>query len=161
MTEVLRLSLRELARALRAGQLSAAEVVAAAIDRHERFGARLDAYKLWAPERALEGARASDAALADGSAAPLTGIPFSIKDLYGWEGAPTFAGTPRALPEPWSENAWLVARMLEAGAVPVGKTHMVEMAFGGVGLNPHWGTPWNPWDASAHRIPGGSSSVPA
>jgi aspartyl-tRNA(Asn)/glutamyl-tRNA(Gln) amidotransferase subunit A len=40
----------------------------------------------------------------------------------------------------------------------VGKTHTVELAFGGVGINPHWDTPWNPWDADTHRIPGGSSA---
>jgi len=42
--------------------------------------------------------------------------------------------------------------------VVMGKSHTVELAFGGLGVNPHWGTPSNPWDARAHRIPGGSSS---
>ena len=82
----------------------------------------------------------------------------SVKDLYGVGGLPTFVGTRRQLPEAWSTDAWLVARLHEAGAVTVGKTHMVEMAFGGVGINPNWETPWNPWDAETHRIPGGSSS---
>jgi aspartyl-tRNA(Asn)/glutamyl-tRNA(Gln) amidotransferase subunit A len=45
-----------------------------------------------------------------------------------------------------------------AGACIVGKTHTVELAFGGVGINPHWETPWNPWDADTHRVPGGSSA---
>lgn len=81
-----------------------------------------------------------------------------MKDLYGMDGLPTFAGTPRQLPERWSRDAWLVWRLREQGAVFVGKTHTVEMAFGAVGLNPHRGTPRNPWDADVHRIPGGSSS---
>ena len=42
--------------------------------------------------------------------------------------------------------------------VITGKTHTVEIAFGGIGTNPHWGTPRNPWDAETHRVPGGSSS---
>ena len=51
------------------------------------------------------------------------------------------------------------ARLRAAGAIIVGRTGMVEFAFGGVGINPHYGTPKNPWDrASGGRIPGGSSS---
>jgi len=42
--------------------------------------------------------------------------------------------------------------------VLAGKTHMVEFAFGGAGVNHHYGTPWNPWDADVQRLPGGSSS---
>ena len=131
----------------------------AALDRHARFGERLQAYKIFDAERALESARAADRLLAnDGDAPPLAGIPISVKDLYGVDGLPTFAGTPRQLPEEWSRDAWLVAQLRGAGAITVGKTHMVEMAFGAVGINPHWGTPWNPWDDEMHRIPGGSSS---
>ena len=42
--------------------------------------------------------------------------------------------------------------------MPLGKTQMVEFAFGTWGANPHLGTPWNPWDLAVHRVPGGSSS---
>ena len=42
--------------------------------------------------------------------------------------------------------------------VITGKIHMIEFAFGGTGHNSHWGAPYNPWDAAAHRAPGGSSS---
>jgi aspartyl-tRNA(Asn)/glutamyl-tRNA(Gln) amidotransferase subunit A len=51
-----------------------------------------------------------------------------------------------------------VARLRAAGAILVGRTNMVEFAFGGVGLNPHYGTPKNPWDRATGRVPGGSSS---
>jgi aspartyl-tRNA(Asn)/glutamyl-tRNA(Gln) amidotransferase subunit A len=51
-----------------------------------------------------------------------------------------------------------VARLRAAGAVFIGRTNMVEFAFGGVGLNPHYGTPRNPWDRKTGRVPGGSSS---
>jgi aspartyl-tRNA(Asn)/glutamyl-tRNA(Gln) amidotransferase subunit A len=95
--------------------------------------------------------------LARGDAPPLCGIPISVKDLYGVRGTPTFAGTARRLPASWESEGWLVARLREQGAVMVGKTHTVELAYGAVGINPHWGTPRNPWDAEAHRIPGGSS----
>jgi aspartyl-tRNA(Asn)/glutamyl-tRNA(Gln) amidotransferase subunit A len=51
-----------------------------------------------------------------------------------------------------------VARLRAAGAVFIGRTNMVEFAFGGVGLNPHYGTPKNPYDRGTGRVPGGSSS---
>ena len=92
------------------------------------------------------------------SLGPLCGIPISVKDIYGTSGLPTFAGSNRQLPESrWSRDAWLVARARKAGAVIMGKTHTVEFAYGGVGLNPKSGTPRNPWDYDADRIPGGSS----
>ena len=152
-------SIAEIASALRRGEFSARELMTAALDRHSQFGERLQAYKLFDAESALESANAADQLLAsDSHAPPLTGIPMSVKDLYGVDGLPTFAGTPKQLPEKWSRDAWLVARLRAAGAITVGKTHMVEMAFGGVGINPHWATPRNPWDDETHRIPGGSSS---
>ena len=49
-------------------------------------------------------------------------------------------------------------RLLDAGFIPVGRTNMTEFAYSGVGLNPHYGTPLNPWDRETGRIPGGSSS---
>ena len=159
MNEMLSRSIADIASALRSGEFSATELMTAALDRHGQFGERLQAYKLFDADRALESAREADQLLASGDdAPPLTGIPISVKDLYGVDGLPTFAGTPRQLPEKWSRDAWLVAQLRGAGAITVGKTHMVEMAFGGVGINPNWDTPWNPWDAETHRIPGGSSS---
>ncbi len=89
---------------------------------------------------------------------PLEGVPVSIKDLYGASGWDTFAGSPQPLPRRFARDGWLVRRMRAAGAWPTGKTHTVEFAFGGIGTNPHWPTPRNPWDAAMHRVPGGSSS---
>jgi aspartyl-tRNA(Asn)/glutamyl-tRNA(Gln) amidotransferase subunit A len=151
-------SLASIAVALRARRLSATELMEAALARHSEYGAKLHAYKYLDAEGALAGARSADARLAGGDAPPLCGIPVSVKDLYGVDGMPTFAGSARRLPEkPWSYDAWLIERLRQAGAVIVGKTHTVEFAYGGVGMNPHWGTPWNPWDAEVARIPGGSS----
>ncbi|QOG20847.1 amidase family protein [Bradyrhizobium sp. SEMIA] len=52
----------------------------------------------------------------------------------------------------------MVRRLREAGAIIVGRTTMTEFAFSGLGLNPHFGTPANPWERDQRRIPGGSSS---
>jgi len=82
----------------------------------------------------------------------------SAKDLYGVPGLPTFAGSSRELPAQWQTPGPVVNALLSQSAVVTGKTHTVEFAFGGIGSNPHWGTPRNPWDARDHRVPGGSSS---
>lgn len=90
---------------------------------------------------------------------PVEGIPVSVKDLYDVAGDVTRAGS-KVLDDaaPARADAPAVARLRAAGAVIVGRTNMVEFAFGGVGLNPHYGTPRNPYDRKAGRVPGGSSS---
>jgi aspartyl-tRNA(Asn)/glutamyl-tRNA(Gln) amidotransferase subunit A len=88
---------------------------------------------------------------------PLAGIPISVKDLFDVAGQVTRAGsTVLADAAPAAHDAPAIARLRAAGAVIVGHTNMTEFAFSGLGLNPHFGTPANPWDKD--RIPGGSSS---
>lgn len=92
-------------------------------------------------------------------ARPLAGIPVSVKDLFDVAGQVTTAGsTVLAKAAPAQADAAAVARLRAAGAVLVGRTNMVEFAFSGVGINPHYGTPVNPADPVTERIPGGSSS---
>lgn len=90
---------------------------------------------------------------------PVEGIPVSVKDLYDVAGDVTRAGS-KVLDDapPAKFDAPAVARLRAAGAVIVGRTNMVEFAFGGLGLNPHYGTPKNPFDRATGRVPGGSSS---
>ena len=85
------------------------------------------------------------------------GLPISLKDLFDVAGDVTRAGS-KAFSRLAGEDAKAVARLRAAGAIFVGRTNMVEFAFGGVGLNPHYGTPKNPWDRRNGRVPGGSSS---
>jgi aspartyl-tRNA(Asn)/glutamyl-tRNA(Gln) amidotransferase subunit A len=90
---------------------------------------------------------------------PIEGLPISVKDLFDVGGDVTRAGsTLLADAPPAACDALAVARLRAAGAVIVGRANMVEFAFGGVGLNPHFGTPKNPWDRATGRVPGGSSS---
>jgi aspartyl-tRNA(Asn)/glutamyl-tRNA(Gln) amidotransferase subunit A len=90
---------------------------------------------------------------------PLAGIPVSVKDLFDQQGQVTRAGSrvletaPRA-----AGDSVVVQRLRSAGMVIVGRTNMTEFAYSGLGLNPHHGTPRNPWDRHTGRIPGGSSS---
>ncbi|HJV12124.1 MAG TPA: amidase family protein, partial [Burkholderiales bacterium] len=85
------------------------------------------------------------------------GLPVSIKDLFDVAGDVTRAGS-KVLERKASEDAPAVARLRAAGAVFIGRTNMVEFAFGTTGINPHYGTPKNPWDRKTGRLPGGSSS---
>ncbi len=87
------------------------------------------------------------------------GIPVSVKDLFDMAGDVTTSGSValRDAP-PAARDAVVVARIRAAGFIPVGRTNMTEFAYSGVGLNPHYGTPRNPWDRATGRIPGGSSS---
>jgi aspartyl-tRNA(Asn)/glutamyl-tRNA(Gln) amidotransferase subunit A len=90
---------------------------------------------------------------------PVEGLPVSLKDLFDVAGDVTRAGS-RILEKnsPAKTDASAVSRLRAAGAVFIGRTNMVEFAFGGVGLNPHYGTPRNPYDRKQGRVPGGSSS---
>ena len=89
----------------------------------------------------------------------LSGIPVSIKDLFDVAGQTTTAGsTVLVSAAPAQADCPAVARLRAAGAVLVGRSNMVEFAFSGVGINPHYGTPINPADRGTDRIPGGSSS---
>jgi len=110
--------------------------------------------------RALAEAAAQDGLRAHGHvASPLAGLPISIKDLFDVAGEPTPAGSAiLADAPPAARDAAIVARLRAAGAVIPGRTNMTEFAFSGLGINPHYGTPLNPWDRTTGRIPGGSSS---
>jgi aspartyl-tRNA(Asn)/glutamyl-tRNA(Gln) amidotransferase subunit A len=107
---------------------------------------------------AREAACSSDAFRARGYVpSALAGVPISVKDLFDVKGQVTTAGS-RILREtpPAVRDAVAVARMRDAGAVLVGRTNMSEFAFSGLGINPHYGTPLNPFDRD--RLAGGSSS---
>ena len=149
-------SIAVLAAALRDGRTSAEMLAETAIERRREA---LGAYKTWRPDAARAHARAADAAFAVGAdLGPLQGLPVSVKDIYGLEGWPTFAGSPRELPPAWQREGPVVARLRQQLPVIPGKTHTVEFAFGGLGSNPHWPPPRNPWDAETPRVAGGSSS---
>ncbi len=90
---------------------------------------------------------------------PVDGLPVSVKDLFDVGGDVTRAGSKiLADAPPAACDAPVVARLRAAGAIIVGRTNMVEFAFGAVGLNQHFDTPRNPWDRATGRVPGGSSS---
>ena len=160
MAELISRPLVEIAQELRERRLTSREVVEAAIARHERFGERLHAYCLWTPGIGSGDRQGGGRCICVRcEVGPLQGIPISIKDLYAADGLPCFAGSSRRLPaDPWEKDGPIVATIRRQLGPIVGKTHMVEFAFGGTGFNSHHGAPYNPWDAATHRSPGGSSS---
>lgn len=111
------------------------------------------------PAQARAAADAADARAREGRPlSALDGVVITIKDLFDVAGEVTRAGSPalaRAA-QPAAADAPAIARLRAAGAVIVAKTNMTELAFSGVGANPHFGTPANPHDRT--RVPGGSSA---
>ena len=109
-------------------------------------------------DTAIAAADAQDQLRAAGYvASPLAGLPVSIKDLFDVAGEVTLAGSTALDDRPAATtDAPIVARLKAAGAVIIGKTNMTEFAFSGIGINPHYGTPGNPFDRA--RVPGGSSA---
>ena len=92
-------------------------------------------------------------------ASPYAGIPVSVKDLFNIAGDSTAAGSQVLADAPPAQlDAPAVARLRAAGLVIVGRTNMTEFAYTGLGINPHFGTPKNPFERERGRIPGGSSS---
>jgi len=142
-----------------AGRTSSARLIDEALARIEDpAGEGGRTYRVTYGAAARATAAASDAVRATGQAmGPLAGLPISIKDLFDVVGETTLAGsTALADHPPATRDAPIVRRLRAAGAVIVGRTNMVEFAYSGLGLNPHYGTPGNPFDRA--RVPGGSSS---
>jgi aspartyl-tRNA(Asn)/glutamyl-tRNA(Gln) amidotransferase subunit A len=152
-------TIRSIAHALETGKTTSVKLVEDALARisnYQREGGT--AYIAVNAEQALAAARANDAARAVGNVPSLlSGIPISIKDLFNVKGEVTAAGSKvLANSNPAKSDATSVARLRHAGAILLGRTNMSEFAFSGLGLNPHYGNPTNPFDAS--RISGGSTS---
>jgi aspartyl-tRNA(Asn)/glutamyl-tRNA(Gln) amidotransferase subunit A len=147
--------------ALEAGRATSRALVEACLDRiADPAGEGSRAFVKIYGDQALASADATDALRRAGRApGPFAGIPVSIKDLLNVAGEPTPAGSVvLADAPPAAAHASVVARLLAAGLVLVGRTNMTEFAFSGVGINPHYGTPLSPYDRATGRIPGGSSS---
>jgi aspartyl-tRNA(Asn)/glutamyl-tRNA(Gln) amidotransferase subunit A len=147
------------AAALAAGAVTATELTRKALAQ-ARLPAARAVFTRFRDENALLEASASDALRSAGVVpSPLAGLPISIKDLFDIGGETTTAGSAAlADAPPAARDAEVVRRLRLSGAVLVGRSNMTELAFSGLGLNPHFGTPLNPCEPDAGRIPGGSSS---
>jgi aspartyl-tRNA(Asn)/glutamyl-tRNA(Gln) amidotransferase subunit A len=148
-----------LARLYREGAITPSEAADWFLDRIETTTDRAIFITVTA-ERARQEAAASTARYRAGAPrGPLDGVPVAWKDLFDLAGTTTTAASDiyRSAP-PASADAAVVRRLAEVGMVSLGKVNLSEFAYSGLGLNPHFGTPRNPFDAKVHRAPGGSSS---
>ena len=152
-------SLTELSALLARGEITSRELTDACLARIAALDAHLHAFiEVYADDaRALADA-ADRERRARAARGPLHGIPIALKDLLEWEGRQTTAGSKSWRGRISGYTSTCVTRLLAAGMIPLGKTHLVEFAFGGWGRNQPMGAPRNPWDSTAHRVAGGSSS---
>jgi len=151
-------TIAELAARIRAGTLSPVTLAETFLERITALDKRLHAFIAVARDRALAEARAAEILLRGGhDLGPLQGVPYAVKDLYDVKGMATTAGTRLLAGNVATQDCAAVRRLAAAGMVLLGKTHTVQFAFGGVGINHDHGTPHNPWSPTP-LAPGGSSS---
>ena len=154
-------TLADLAAALAAGRASSRSLVESCLERiADPAGEGRTTFLHVDKGAVLAQADAMDLLRSSGAApSPYAGIPISIKDLFDIAGQVTRAGSTVLTNRPAAtQDAASVARLRRAGFVLIGRTNMSEFAFSGLGLNPHYGTPRNPWERAEGHIPGGSSS---
>jgi len=152
---VINASLTELAAALAARKISSVELTELCLERIGRLDKTLNAFITVDPERSLEQARAADARIAAGRAAPLTGIPVAHKDIFVTQGWPSTCGSRMLASFVSPYDAHVVERLNDAGAVILGKTNMDEFAMGSSSETSWYGPVRNPWNTD--RVAGGSS----
>jgi aspartyl-tRNA(Asn)/glutamyl-tRNA(Gln) amidotransferase subunit A len=150
------LSLRDASELLRSRKLSPVELTNACLARIERLNPVLNAFITVTADQALVDARAAELDIARGRRrGPLHGIPIALKDLFDTAGVKTTAASAVFADRVPSQDAEVVRRLKQAGAVLVGKTNMHEFAYGDTSAQSHFGPVRNPWDQQ--RISGGSS----
>jgi len=149
------LTLAQLQQALAAGETSSVAATQAYIEQIEKSNPQLNSFITICAEQALATAAKADLRIATGNAAPLTGIPLAVKDIFNTEGVRTTAGSKILENYTAPYDATAVARLKQQDAVLLGKLNMDEFAMGSSNENSAAGPCRNPWDLD--KVPGGSS----
>ena len=148
-----------LGAAIEAGKLDPVDLAESCLSRIEAAGLEAAGFvRLTARRARAEAAAAADRAAAGLRRGPLDGVPVSWKDLVDTAGVLTEGGSPQLAGRTPPLDAAVLRRAREAGLVCIGKTLTVEFALGGIGTNPHFGTPANAAMTDVPRVPGGSSA---
>jgi amidase len=146
----------QLAGAIRTGEVSATDALAAHLSQIERHNPALNAIVTLDADGAVARAREADAALARGEVwGPLHGVPFTLKDAHATAGLRTTVGFPPLAAHLPREDGTVAARLKGAGGILLGKTNVPTMLADFQTANPIFGGTNNPWDLG--RTPGGSS----
>jgi amidase len=149
-------SAAEAAAAIRARKISALELTQAVLKQLEKHNPKLNAVIQRFDEKSLERAKAADAALARKQFwGPLHGVPITIKECFAYDSTPTSAGVPARKDFRPKRNALAVDRLLNAGAIILGKTNIPVALDDWQSDSPNYGVSNNPWDLT--RTPGGST----
>ncbi|HVF99531.1 MAG TPA: Asp-tRNA(Asn)/Glu-tRNA(Gln) amidotransferase subunit GatA [Chloroflexia bacterium] len=151
------LTIHEARDMLDSGQVTSEELTGAALAQIDRYEGEVHAFVSLTPERALESAREFDRRRAAGEVprSPLDGIPMSLKDVLITRGVTTTCGSRHLENFVPPFDGTVPARLMQAGAVLLGKNNCDEFAMGSSTENSAWGVSRNPWDTA--RVPGGSS----
>jgi aspartyl-tRNA(Asn)/glutamyl-tRNA(Gln) amidotransferase subunit A len=149
-------TLAEVSELVRKRKVSPVELTQDCLRRIEELNPAINAFITVTAEQALQEARQAEAEISRGNwRGPLHGIPFSVKDLIDTAGVRTTAGSELFKDRVPAEDATVVQRLRQAGAVLLGKTNLHEFAYGGSSMVSYFGAVRNPWDQ--RRIAGGSS----
>ena len=155
MTDLHRLSIREMTEGLKSAQFSSRELTQHYLKRIEKIDAKVQSYITVTAEQALAQADAADAVLKSAQVTALTGIPLAHKDIFCTQGIKTTAGSKMLDNFISPYDATVVAKTKAAGLVTLGKVNMDEFAMGSTSESSYFGATKNPWNLDC--VPGGSS----
>jgi aspartyl-tRNA(Asn)/glutamyl-tRNA(Gln) amidotransferase subunit A len=154
-TDLATLTIRQASDLIRRRDISALELTEACLRRIDEYNPVLNAFVTVAREQAIEGARQLDAERRRGGWRPLHGIPIALKDNIDTAGIRTTGASTLFKDRVPDDDARVVARLKQAGAIVLGKLNLHEFALGGTTAVTHFGPARNPWALDHH--PGGSS----
>lgn len=140
---------------LKSKEVTSRELTQGYLDRISRVDGDIKAFLTVTPERALSAADEADKRIANGEEAPLLGVPVAVKDVLSTQGIQTTCASRILEGYIPQFNGTAVQKMLDAGAIILGKTNTDEFAMGSSTENSGFETTRNPWDTT--RVPGGSS----
>ncbi len=155
-SELLKLTISELAPKIKSKEISPVEVIDAALEQAERLQPKLNSFITILGDQARSQAKEQEEALVKGNyRGPLHGIPIGIKDNIATAGTRTTVGSKVLTDNITEDDAHVVGLCQQAGAIVIGKENLEEFAAGVTSNNPHYGPVHNPWDLN--HVPGGSS----